>query len=270
MTSTARPVTGYPCLDRSRHGVLAIAHRGGAGHPDLVGLENTRRAFRHAVELGYRYLETDVHATADGVVVAFHDDRLDRVSDHSGPITELTAAQLGRVRVGSERGLPTMAELLEEFPDCTFNIDLKASAAVAPLAELLDVTGCHDRACVGSFSQARIDRFRRTTRGRVATAAAPAEVAAFRGLPSGRLARRLTRGRVAVLQVPRRRGALEVVTPGLVRRAHAGGAQVHVWTVDRRTEIDELLGLGVDGIITDRTDVLKDVLADRGLWEGGS
>lgn len=264
-----RPVTGYAYLDAvldQAGSVLAMAHRGGAGHPDLVGLENTLHAFQHAVALGYHYLETDVHATRDGILVAFHDEALDRVADRPGVITELGSEEVARAIIGEGHAVPTMAALLEEFPDCRFNIDIKSVTAIEPLARLIEQTGSHDRVCVGSFSSRRISEFRRRTGFRVATAAAPAEVAAFMTLPLPRLIRLVTRARVAALQVPHHRGRLAVVTPTLVRRAHAVGAQVHVWTVDEPEEIGQLVDMGVDGLITDRTDVLKDVLITRGLW----
>jgi len=263
------PVTGFAYLDSvlDRPGsVIAMAHRGGAMHPEIPGAENTLHAFRHAVALGYRYLETDVHATSDGVLLAFHDKVLDRVTDSRGPLKRLTADEVRAARIAGEHLVPTMAELLEELPDCRFNIDIKSASAVRPLAALIDRTGSHDRICVGSFSQLRLDAFRRASRGRVATSASPVEVALFMGLPTARAARLATRGRVAALQVPHRRGRLTVVTPALVRRAHAAGAHVHVWTVDEPAEMDELLDLGVDGLITDRTDVLKQELIRRGQW----
>lgn len=264
------PVTGFAYLDEMLDqpgSVIAMAHRGGALHPEIPGTENTLHAFRHAVALGYRYLETDVHVTSDGVLLAFHDAVLDRVTDLQGRLSELTADQVSVARIREAHPVPTMAELLEEFPDARFNIDLKAAAAVRPLAELLTRTGSLDRVCIGSFSLRRLDAFRRATGGRVATSAAPQEVGLFLTLPSGRAARLATRGRVAALQVPHRRGPVPVVTRELVRRAHAAGAHVHVWTVDEPDEMDELLDLGVDGLITDRTDVLKDVLVRRGQWK---
>lgn len=262
-------MTGYPYLDAvldQAGSVLAFAHRGGAGHPDLERLENTVRAFRHAVDLGYHYLETDVHVTSDGELVAFHDPVLDRLADRTGAILDLTAEEVAAVVIGEGHGVPTMAGLLEEFPDCRFNIDLKAPGAVPALAALVERTKSHDRVLVGSFSLRRLNQFRSVTRGRVATSAAPAEVAAFLTLPLPRLARLVTRSRVRALQVPRKRGRLRIVTPGLVRRAHAAGAHVHVWTVNEPSEMNQLLDMGVDGLITDRTDVLKDVLVTRGLW----
>ncbi len=264
-----RPRTGWVYLDAvldQPGSVVAMAHRGGALHPDLVGLENTLHAFRHAVALGYGYLETDVHATLDGRLIAFHDDVLDRVTGSTGVVGELTAEDLALARISGEHLVPAMAELLEEWPDVRFNVDLKSAAAVPALADLIDRTGSHDRILVGSFSQRRLNAFRRLTGGRVATSAAPPEVAAFLTLPAWRLARAATRSRVAALQIPHRRGRLRVVTPGLVRRAHAAGVHVHVWTVDDPAEMVELLDLGVDGLITDRTDVLKGVLTERGQW----
>lgn len=264
-----RRTTGYPFLDevlRQPGSVLAFAHRGGAYHPEIEGLENTLAAFRHAVELGYDYLETDVHVTRDGYLLAFHDSVLDRVSDREGEIARTTYAEVRRALVGGREEVPTLGRLFDEFPDVRFNIDLKADGAVPVLAAFVESRDAWDRVLVGSFSGRRIREFRRLTGGRVPTAASPVEVACFLALPSGRLADRLTRGRVAALQVPHRSGPLRVAGRGLVRRAHAAGKHVHVWTVDDPAEMHELLDRGVDGLFTDRTDLLKDVLVERGQW----
>src|SRR4051812_37167506 len=156
---SSSPVTGFAYLDsvlEQPGSVIAMAHRGGALHPDIPGAENTMHAFRHAVALGYRYLETDVHTTSDGVLVAFHDESLDRVTDSVGLLAELTAEEVSLARIRSEHPVPTMTELLEELPDCRFNIDLKSAGAVSSLAGLLDRMSAHDRVCVGSFSRSRI------------------------------------------------------------------------------------------------------------------
>ena len=275
-------MTGHAYLDVRPTGatgggrrVIAFAHRGGAYHPEIEGLENTLAAFEHAVELGYRYLETDVHLTADGVLLAFHDEVLDRVTDSVGEVAVLSHAEVRRARVGGRESVPTLVELLDAFPDARFNIDLKSEGAVDALAALVAERGEWDRLLVGSFSPARLRRFRRLTAGRVPTSAHPLEAAAFALLP-GRLADRLTRGRVAALQVPHRRTlrlaglrvTVPVVTPGFVRRVHAAGKHVHVWTIDEPEEMRELLGKGVDGLFTDRTDLLREVLEEQGLWEG--
>ncbi|MFC4785097.1 glycerophosphodiester phosphodiesterase [Nocardioides sp. MAHUQ-72] len=263
-----RPRTGRPYLDEvlRRGGVLAFAHRGGAYHPELEGLENTMAAFRHAVELGFDYLETDVHVTRDGVLLAFHDQVLDRVSDRTGAIASLTHAEIGEALVGGRERVPTFAELLDAFPEARFNIDLKSDGAVAALAAVVAERGLWERVLVGSFSPRRLRAFRELTDGRVPTSAHPLEVIAFRALPSGRLADLVTRGRVAALQVPHRRRRVTIATPGLVRRAHAAGKHVHVWTIDDPDEMRVLLDRGVDGLMSDRTDILKAVLLERDLW----
>ncbi|WP_203335479.1 glycerophosphodiester phosphodiesterase [Nocardioides limicola] len=263
------PVTGHPFLDQVHQPpgrILAFAHRGGADHPQLKGLENTMAAFRHAVELGYRHLETDVHATADGVLLAFHDASLDRVTDRTGRLAELTYDVVREARIFGTEPIPTLTELVEAFPAVSFNIDVKATTAVAPLAAFIEERQLWERVLVGSFSGARLAAFRRLTRGRVPTSAHSLEVLAFRFLPSGRLADLVTGGRVDCLQIPHRHRGLTVATPGLVRRAHAAGKHVHVWTIDDPEEMVALAERGVDGLMTDRTDLLKQVLESRGQW----
>jgi glycerophosphoryl diester phosphodiesterase len=255
---------GWGSTDAGRP-VLAFAHRGGARHPDLVGLENTLLAFRHAYDLGYRYLETDVHATQDGHLVAFHDPDLGRVTEHHGVIEGLSLAEVLETRVGGRELVPRFEELVEELPEARFNVDVKSPAAVEPLADLVRRMGLEGRVVVSSFSHGRTQEFRRASRGRVATGATPQEIARFVLLPSAVADWRLD-PTVAALHVPVRRHSLPVTTPRLVRRAHAAGVQVHVWTVDEPQEIERLLGWEVDGLMTDRTDVLKRVLVQHGRW----
>ncbi|WP_370289153.1 glycerophosphodiester phosphodiesterase family protein [Nocardioides sp.] len=253
-----------PYLEPGR--IIAFAHRGGSYHPEIEGLENTMAAFAHAWALGYDYLETDVHLTADGVLLAFHDDVLDRVSDRVGAVGDATLAEVREARIGGREQIPTLVELFDAFPEARFNIDLKADAAVGPLAALVLERGLEGRVLIGSFSRRRLREFRRLTSGQVATSADPLQVALYRFSPTAAIARVLAGGSFAALQVPHRRGRVVVTTPGLVRRAHRNGVAVHVWTVDDPDEMGELLDRGVDGLFTDRTDVLKDVLQARGQW----
>lgn len=249
---------------------LALAHRGGSAYPPNRGIENTIAAMRAAVDLGYRYLETDVHASADGEVFAFHDEHLDRVTDRTGRIADLTAAQVGEAVVGRGEPVPTMAQLFEQFPDTAFNIDLKAPGAVAPLWDLIQRFEAHDRVCVGSFSHARLTRFRALAGPRVATSASPREAAIWRFAPADTAAR--LAGTPAALQLPVDlpvAGArITVVTDRLLAGAHKHGLQVHVWTIDDAEQMRDLLGRGVDGIVTDQIEVLREVLLERGRWNG--
>ena len=249
---------------------LALAHRGGAAYAPNVGFENTMAAFRRAVDLGYRYLETDVHATRDGQVVAFHDAVLDRATDASGAIADLPWREVRQARVGGTEPVPLLAELFEEWPDVRVNIDVKADTALAPTLREVERLGAADRVCIGSFSERRLRAARRALGPGVATAAGQVGTALLRFTPSA--LSRLLHTPAPVLQIPahhRLRGrTITLVTPGLVRRAHVLGKQVHVWfhswSREDATEMHRLLDLGVDGIVTDHIDVLRDVLAERG------
>ncbi|MER8185895.1 glycerophosphodiester phosphodiesterase [Kitasatospora sp. NPDC094015] len=249
-------------------GPLAFAHRGGAlGHP-----ENSLAAFEAAVALGYRYLETDVHATADGVLVAFHDSRLDRVTDRTGLVAELPWSAVGQARIGGTEPVPLLEDLLGAFPEARFNIDVKAAPAIDPLVEAVRRTNAWDRVCVGGFSDRRLAAVRAAAGPRLATSLGPREVARLRLYsltgPLLRGRRRPFAGLCA--QVPERHQGVRVVDRAFVRTAHRLGLQVHVWTVDDPGRIRALLDLGVDGIMADRIDVLRDVLHERGCWTDGS
>lgn len=231
-------------------------------------------AFRAAVELGYRYLETDVHTTADGVVLVFHDETLDRVTDGRGRVAGLTAAEVAGARIGGREPVPTFDDLVSGLPGVRLNVDVKDWNSVRSLAAAIERHGAHDRVLVTSFSDRRRRAVLRLLSRPVASSAGVVSVALFtvlgRLLPGPVFTRVLGRvlHDVHALQVPVRYGALEVVTPGFVRRAHALGLVVHVWTVNDPAEMRRLLQLGVDGIVTDRADLLRDVLIERGEWPG--
>ena len=257
----------YPFFDHD--GPLAFAHRGGASYAGNLGFENSLRAFAQAVDMGYRYLETDVHASADGVLLAFHDKSLDRVTDRVGRIARLPYAEVLRARIGGTEPIPKLAELLDAWPQVRVNIDVKEASAIAPLASVVRALRAEERVCVASFSPARIRRARALLGPRVPTALGPVGVAGLRLLPAPRLRALLLAGNVPAVQVPQRAGRLTVVTAAFIARAHALGKHVHVWTVDDETEMGRLLDLGVDGLMTDRIDTLRDVLVARGQWSGG-
>ena len=247
----------HPFLDHP--GVLAFAHRGGTG----AWPENTLAAFRHAVGLGYRYLETDVHLTADGAVVAFHDDSLDRLTDRTGRIADLSWDEVSEARVAGTQPVPLLAELLDEFPEAGINIDPKHDAVVEPLARVLRDAGALRRVCIGAFSDRRIQRCRDLLGSGLCTSAGPRAVGRFRlanfGLP-------LPSPPWRCLQVPVRAGGMRLVDRRFIDSAHRRILQVHIWTVDDPDEMHDLLDIGVDGIMTDQPAVLRDVLIQRGAW----
>jgi len=250
-----------PFLDYPRP--LAFAHRGGAAHAP----ENTWAAFEHAVKLGYAYLETDVRATRDGRLVAFHDRTLDRVTDASGPVGARSYAEIAGLRIAGSEPIPLIEDLLGAWPDLRFNIDLKDEPGIALLPGVLRRTGAWDRVCVTSFSGSRLRAARGLFDRPVCMNASPAAIAAVRctiGTASGRgrlLAGRLSRSDACCAQVPGR-----VATGSFVRSAHALGLDVHVWTINDRAEMTRFLELGADGVMTDDIETLRDVLIERGQW----
>ena len=240
----------------------AFVHRGWhAG--DLAGLENTAAAFRRAYDEGYRYLETDARATSDGVVVAFHDPRLDRVTDRTGAVADQPWRELEHARVGGIEPIPLLADLLDELPDAYFNIDAKAANAVRPLAEVIRRSGAADRICVVSFSERRLAALRAAVGPEVAWAVGPFET--FRLFRASKLRRQFGSPAVAV-QVPVTFQRVRIVTPRFIAAAHAAGLEVHVWTINDPGEMRDLLAMGADGIMTDRPDLLRAVMIERGAW----
>jgi len=241
---------------------IPFAHRGGAAEGD----ENSLGAFDRAVKAGYVYLETDVHATSDGVAVVFHDRTTDRMLGRPGRISDLTWADLESIRVEGEAVVPRLTDVLEAFPDCRWNIDLKADNVVDPAIEAIWRLGARDRVLLASFNDRRIRRARDICGPRQATSMGQWETAALRiGSLHGRGMAGFIRG-VAAVQVPVSYYRLRVVDARFINHAHRLGMQVHVWTIDDPAEMHELLDLGVDGIMTDRIEVLRDVLTERGHW----
>ncbi len=255
----------YPYFDNA--GLpLAIAHRGGALLGDGARLENSMVAFQAAVDLGYRYAETDVHATRDGVLVAFHDLSLEPVTDGLGLIGELTFAELQRAKIAGREPIPSFEDLLTTWPELRLNVDAKSPQSVPLLAKAISRHRAWDRICVASFSARNLHLARRLLDPRVATAYSAVGVAALRLLPTARLRSRLLSGVGLAAQVPVRHRRLEIVNRTFIDRAHLLGKQVHVWTIDTPDEMHALLDLGVDAIMTDRIDVLREVFLARDIW----
>jgi glycerophosphoryl diester phosphodiesterase len=238
---------------------LAFAHRGFA--PD--GAENSMAAFERAVALGYRYLETDVRVTADGVALAFHDGALDRVTDTHGRIDAQPWSVVQKARIAGTEPVPLLADLLAAWPDVRVNLDVKADRSVAPTVAAIRRTGTLDRVCIGAFSTRRIATIRAALGPRLCTSLGPREALRLR-LPAARTRRSPLAAQCA--QVPARIGKRAFVDARYLAVAHELGLQVHAWTVNDSSEMTRLLDLGVDGIMTDRADVLRDLLIARGQW----
>lgn len=248
----------HPFLDWP--GPIAFAHRGGASDSP----ENTMSAFAKAVSLGYRYVETDVHASRDGVLFAFHDDDLLRTCGVDAKINDLDSSEVKAIVIDGHEHIPTLSELVTTWPDLRVNIDCKADPAVEPLITALHDHDLFDRVCIGSFSDRRLRAIREACGPRLCSSMGPKEVAMLR-------LRSWTKTNARDLaplsaQVPPRQGPLPIVDKRFVAHAHDLGLHVHVWTIDEPSQIHELLDLGVDGIMTDSLTTLVAALHERGQW----
>jgi len=243
-----------------------FAHRGLAATTELSegAPENTLLAFAAALGVGVSYIETDVHGSRDGVAVISHDPQLTRVAGIQSAVIDFTMPELRKIDLGFGQGFCSLAESLDAFPETRFNIDLKSADAVQPAVDAILAANAVGRVLVTSFSERRRLAAVRQLPG-VATSTGATRFA--RALGAGKLAlapvlRRTLRD-VDCVQVPVRYGPLSITTPPMIRRLHAAGVEVHVWTINDEPTMHALLDLGVDGLVTDRADLAMAVLAER-------
>ena len=243
----------------------AFAHRGGASDAP----ENTVSAFQMAIDLGYTYLETDVHATSDGVLLAFHDDNLQRTCNHPGKISELTYQQIQEVKVEGTEHIPTLQELLTLWPEARWNIDCKSDSALAPLVNILKQNNLAERVCLGAFSDRRLRQLREQLGSQYATSLGPKGVARLLLAVAAGRPLRFPPG-IHAAQIPAKQGPIPLGSERFIDIAHRSGLSVHYWTIDDPHQMNELLDNGADGIMTDKPAVLKDVLIGRNSWRNNN
>lgn len=243
-----------------------LAHRGFVDRSQPNAASNTFVAVAAAHAAGAHYVESDCHLTRDGVVVLFHDSTLASVTGDPRKVADVTAAELETL-LADRGGLITLEQALDTFPHLKFNLDAKVAAVTGPMARLIAPHTA--RVLVSSFSDARRRAVLRD--GALAHVQRPASSAGTSlvaqcllgvtlRIPS--LVRRAL-SEVDALQIPEKWRGIRVLTPRLIHAAHRLGVEVHVWTVDSPADIRRLIDLGVDGIISDRTDVGLRVLAER-------
>jgi glycerophosphoryl diester phosphodiesterase len=245
-----------------------IAHRGLALHV----AENTLEAFDAALRAGADIVETDVHASADGVSVICHDDDLSRIAGLERSVEELDWDELRVLPLAEGGRLATLDQALAAFPDARFNIDVKTDAALGPALAAIRGADATSRVLITSFGQRRRRRGVRELRGVATSASTPGVVLCLLGVRLRlRVLVRLALRGVDAVQVPRRRGTITVISSAFIRAVHDADREVHVWTIDDPSEMRELLDLGVDGIVTNRCDLLSAVVdgPDGGSTQGG-
>ncbi|MFT4186936.1 MAG: glycerophosphodiester phosphodiesterase family protein [Micrococcaceae bacterium] len=242
------------------NGPIGLAHRGFVGTNENKVSENSIRAFQNAVDLGYTHLETDVQGTKDDEVVIFHDDDTKRMLGIPGAIKDFTMAEIAKLELSRNDPIPTLVEVLETFPDRFFNIDIKTEEAVEPFVAVIEKLQCHDRICVASFSDKRRKAVLNKLTKRTATSSGSTNVALFKVasyLPAN------CNWSFDALNVPNTYKGKDFVTPKFVAKAKAANLPVYVWTVNDLPQMQKLLDMGVDGIFTDRADLLKEELKRR-------
>jgi glycerophosphoryl diester phosphodiesterase len=270
---TGKPAELRAIFKREISRPLVFAHRGGGGlYP-----ENTLEAFKYSAAMGVDVLELDVHSTSDGALVVMHDSTLDRTTNGSGKISELTLAELKKLDAGYQftpdggktypfRGkgitIPTLQEIFDSFPEKTFNVEPKQAepSVVQPLCEMIRVRKMTEKVIVGSFRQAAIDEFRAACT-EVATAATPSEVRDFLAMYKIGLGESYSPP-MQVLQIPERLGALQIVSKDFLETARRLNLKVHVWTINDPDDMRRLLDMKVDGIMTDYPDRLLNLLGN--------
>jgi glycerophosphoryl diester phosphodiesterase len=267
----ARPAAEHPYFGQFEQQPLVMAHRGGRG----LWPENTMVAFQHAVDLGVDVLEMDMHSTADGVLVVMHDDTVDRTTDGTGPIHSFTLEELKALDAGYNwsadegqtfpyRGqgitVPTVQEVFTAFPDMPMNIEIKQEepSLAVPFCQLIRDHGMTDKVLVASFLEGAMDEFRREC-PEVATTAVESEVRTLFILSKAMLEADYNLPAQAV-QVPEYSGSLHVLTPRFVDAAHHRKLEAHAWTINEVEDMQRLIDLGVDGLITDYPDRLLKLL----------
>ena len=238
---------------------LAFAHRGG----NEFAPENSFRAFKSAVDIGYKYLETDVHLTKDGFLIAFHDDTLDRVTDKSGLIRDLTLSEVKKAKIAGTDEIPLLSELLNSFTDCFFNIDCKVDETVQPLINLINNKDFINRVCIGSFSQKRINFIRKSLGKEVKTSMGPAEVILSKFLSYTSLGYNF---KSSYTSIPIRRYGINLLDERNINYLKSNNQKVIAWTINDEDQMKMLINIGIDGIMTDNLTLLKKVLIEENLW----
>lgn len=279
---TARPAPPHAFFARFERAPLVIAHADDTG--DGLWPGNTLAFLEGSAALGVDVLEMDAHMTRDGALVLMHDDTVDRTTDGKGRIRDLTLAEIRALEVahhwtqdgtshpyrGQGLRVPTLEEVFRRFPDYPMLIEIKqeAPSMAETLCQTIRAHGKHETAMVASFSDLAMAELRRAC-PEVATSASPAEIERFVALDTLWLAGTVSPEYTA-FQVPTTYRGITVVTPGLVAGARARGVQVHVWTINQPEDMQRLIDMDVDAILTDRPDILLRLVRGRAAAPPGA
>ena len=224
-----------------------FVHRGDTS----IFLENTIEAFQSAVSLGYQYLETDLRETSDGKIITFHDPNLKRITGANITISETKFSDIRMRRLPSRETIPTIDELLEEFPDSFFNMDLKVNQIEEKVLKKINSHNALERVCLGSFNSKTIKKIN-SLEPKILTSMGISQVIMYKFFQKKNISK--------LIQIPTHWNGIKVITKKFIDRLHNDGLKVHVWTINKETEMQSLIDLGVDGIMTDNASGLIKVM----------
>ena len=224
-----------------------FVHRGDTS----IFLENTIEAFQSAISLGYQYLETDLRETSDGKIITFHDPNLKRITGANITISETKFSDIRMRRLPSRETIPTIDELLEEFPDSFFNMDLKVNQIEEKVLKKINSHNALERVCLGSFNSRTIKKIN-SLEPKILTSMGISQVIMYKFFQKKNSSK--------LIQIPTHWNGITVITKKFIDRLHNDGLKVHVWTVNKETEMQSLIDLGVDGIMTDNASGLIKVM----------
>ena len=236
-----------------------FVHRGG----DEVKTENTLDAFQYSSELGFVFMETDVQATKDGHIVIFHDATLKRMAGIDKTIKDLTLNEIQSIELINGGKIPLLSETLESFPELRFNIDIKTEDALKKSVQIIKEMNCLNRTCLASFSSSRLERIRDLAGPSACTSSGQMDIFKLMCKSMG-IPFKATQGHCA--QIPMKQWGVPVLTKKFLNTAKEENKLVHIWTIDDKDQMFELIDQGVDGLMTDKPSILKQAMTERGLF----
>ena len=232
---------------------IGLSHRGNS----KKFIENSFEAFNSVIQLGYKYIETDLRMTLDNEVIAFHDPDLKRLFNLDLQVKDLTFNEINNLFKEQNSSLLTLEDALKKFPEINFNIDLKVSKVIQDSIRVVADLNAFDRVCFASFHSSHTEKVLRHNQKAIVSMGMK-DIALFKFL-------KLNYKNIKIIQIPLKWKGIKVLTRNLIKKAHKSNLQVHVWTINDRKTINNLIDLGVNGIVTDEPELLMEIMKERDL-----
>ena len=232
---------------------IGLSHRGNS----KKFIENSFEAFNSVVQMGYKYIETDLRMTLDKEVIAFHDPDLKRLFNLDLQVKDLTFNEIANLFKEKNCSLLTLEDVLKEFPKIYFNIDLKVEEVIQDSIKVVADFNAFDRVCFASFHSNRTGKVLRYNQNAIVSMGMK-DIALFKFF-------KFNNKNKKIIQIPLKWKGIKILTRNLIQKAHKSNLLVHVWTINDRKLINNLIDLGVNGIVTDEPELLMEIMKERDL-----